>query len=469
MMLSGDNDLDPKLRSRYQARKAFSWVLYYSLGIAVLMGCLGVWENLQKFDGPVPISHAAKEEFEHPVQPTLFSVINHETGEFMKVTNNELYAHLQQHLPSINFKSTRSAENDAVLFLDKQQVSFQESVRLYWPEHVNVDSPALATDLESKIKSRDLQVVDSLRRKVEDDDVIAVFCPSHEPDHSKFRDAFTIRQARLSGSRFGSFDIRSFPIIREDSCEFRLFGRNEDSYELLARSPILRLANALETPTGIHIALTGTSSEMLIQFNTGAMHGTPVVVYGKASEDESHPPDMNLKEEGVSHTYGAEDMCNEPANVTNVGAFVDPGLFHQVLLQNLEPDTKYAYKVGITGGQGIVWSDVYEFQSAPIVDNPDDYTFSYLVYADQGVPDAKNFCGANETAKLATREVQNNNVRMVHHFGDLSYARGVGHIWDQWMTIIQPYASRVPYMVGIGNHEFDYFEGSNKDPGSRLP
>ena len=32
------------------------------------------------------------------------------------------------------------------------------------------------------------------------------------------------------------------------------------------------------------------------------------------------------------------------------------------------------------------------------------------------------------------------------------------------MTQIEPTTSRVPYMVGIGNHEYDHITGGNKDP-----
>lgn len=37
--------------------------------------------------------------------------------------------------------------------------------------------------------------------------------------------------------------------------------------------------------------------------------------------------------------------------------------------------------------------------------------------------------------------------------GDLSYANGVSANWDDWLTHIQPLATRVPLMVALGNHE----------------
>ena len=42
------------------------------------------------------------------------------------------------------------------------------------------------------------------------------------------------------------------------------------------------------------------------------------------------------------------------------------------------------------------------------------------------------------------------------HVGDLSYAVGHGHIWNDFGNQIAGIASVVPYMVSIGNHEYDF-------------
>jgi acid phosphatase type 7 len=57
-----------------------------------------------------------------------------------------------------------------------------------------------------------------------------------------------------------------------------------------------------------------------------------------------------------------------------------------------------------------------------------------------------------------------NNVTCLLHIGDISYARGIGALWDAFMTQIQPIAARVPYMTGIGNHEYDHKTGGDNDP-----
>jgi hypothetical protein len=44
----------------------------------------------------------------------------------------------------------------------------------------------------------------------------------------------------------------------------------------------------------------------------------------------------------------------------------------------------------------------------------------------------------------------------VHHYGDLSYATGFLQTWDEYLWMIQPFASASVYLTGIGNHESLY-------------
>jgi hypothetical protein len=57
-------------------------------------------------------------------------------------------------------------------------------------------------------------------------------------------------------------------------------------------------------------------------------------------------------------------------------------------------------------------------------------------------------------------DAQQDPASLILHVGDISYANGKPEIWDSFMDGIQPIASRVPYMVAIGNHEYGYRKGS---------
>ncbi len=66
-----------------------------------------------------------------------------------------------------------------------------------------------------------------------------------------------------------------------------------------------------------------------------------------------------------------------------------------------------------------------------------------------------------------TDEVTNKRYDMVLNVGDISCTQysmcnsaldaiGYGNKWEQFMYQIEPIAVKVPYMVGIGNHEYDW-------------
>ena len=51
---------------------------------------------------------------------------------------------------------------------------------------------------------------------------------------------------------------------------------------------------------------------------------------------------------------------------------------------------------------------------------------------------------------------------LVLHVGDISYANGDPDIWNMFMDYIEPYSAAAPYMLGIGNHEYDWRTGREK-------
>jgi hypothetical protein len=55
---------------------------------------------------------------------------------------------------------------------------------------------------------------------------------------------------------------------------------------------------------------------------------------------------------------------------------------------------------------------------------------------------------------------------LILHMGDLSYAEGKAFVWDNFFEMIEPAAARVPYMIGVGNHEYDYTDGAPPFPPS---
>lgn len=69
---------------------------------------------------------------------------------------------------------------------------------------------------------------------------------------------------------------------------------------------------------------------------------------------------------------------------------------------------------------------------------------------------------ARTTSRRVADEVERGGAELVLHIGDISYANGDPDIWDTFMDYIEPYAARAPYMLGIGNHEYDWRTGTEK-------
>jgi acid phosphatase type 7 len=366
--------------------------------------------------------------------PTLLSVVNHETGFYINALENPLYEQLKG--ATIITDSRRSWKTPPVISVDREVLGLRDPLRVSWTHGVpTFGYPA-----------------------VQEHDVLALYCPATD---THFQEAATIAQIRATSAKHGGTDreenawyLPEFPIFRATTCQFRLFAHDGPHHQLqlLAASPTIHMPLASKTPHSIHMSYSDVPSELVVEFVTGEP-GSPVAMFGSNA--------TTMKVEGTSHTYTADAMCQAPANLQEVGKFQPPGYLHVVRLTGLELDTVYEYKVGLASGQGIVWSDVFSFRSAPAVGDPAPFT--YIAYGDQGCPSVGWGNGGLWISAMAARE---EGIRAVHHFGDLSYARGAAHIWDDWFAMLQAFSTRIPLHVGVGNHEYDHVSGgeNGKDP-----
>jgi hypothetical protein len=206
----------------------------------------------------------------------------------------------------------------------------------------------------------------------------------------------------------------------------------------------------INEPRHIHLAYTDRIDQMFVSYLTNSSQYTPQCQYGLDSSS------LTFQKSGTSITYKASDMCEATANITGPQNFIDPGYMHTIVLEDLRPSTTYYYRVG-TNEHG--WSSVYSFTNRPVDDNE---AVNMIAYGDMGLSPVAP--GAKLTIDRVTARVQSTHVTCLIHIGDISYARGIGAQWDAFMTQIQPITVRVPYMVGIGNHDYDHVTGGEKDP-----
>lgn len=133
---------------------------------------------------------------------------------------------------------------------------------------------------------------------------------------------------------------------------------------------------------------------------------------------------------------------------------------------NLKTESDYVYRAGISTGQGIKWGEYIEFRSSsppgfiPSSDthrNESKPVLSFRALADQGVS-----TDAGQNVSILIANIVNNNqsqIDSIHIIGDQVYADGNTHVWDHYMEMIEPFASRIPTMVAVDNHEYDYHVG----------
>ncbi|CAI5729725.1 unnamed protein product [Peronospora farinosa] len=202
-----------------------------------------------------------------------------------------------------------------------------------------------------------------------------------------------------------------------------------------------RMKEPPETPKHGHLSFTDDEKAMAIMFNSGTSK-TPMVKYGMK------PEDLKFYATGTSTTYGADDMCQAHANTVAQSHFRDPGYMHTVIMTDLKPNTYYFYQYGHEE-HGL--SKVHRFKSRPL----SSYKYaSFIAYGDMGAF-AAPYGGSESTAARVFKDViEGEYDSFLLHFGDISYAQSQGHVWDKFFHLIEPYATIVPYMVGIGNHEY---------------
>ena len=206
----------------------------------------------------------------------------------------------------------------------------------------------------------------------------------------------------------------------------------------------------------------------------------------------------------TTQTYARGDLCGAPANGTG---FRDPGFVHVARFGDaLRPGTRVEYELTDDFGAtypaatrprlafttprvletdqtdpsvSSVSSDYGAFHARGAFftnKNVSDDTararasasrsttrpFSLALFGDAGRgtdDDATTWqeygSAAIGVSRALTTAAEDGHVDAAFLFGDLSYAVGYGSVWDEFCEQITPFASRVPLLTSLGNHDFD--------------
>ncbi len=367
---------------------------------------------------------------------------NNHHPSYQVIYDRELYIYQDGSHHPLTSHLAEKIEGDYLLRLNKTVVWFWRPQDKKIIDSTNVDT-RLAAD-PSTLNNGDVSTITwSTSQSGIKMDILALYCPSDSMS-DKFIDYWHVGSfPGLSNSdKNGEVRIALYNI--GVSCEFRMFSIGRDMVRLVAVSNII---DFIEAPMHIHLSLTCTPNQMRIQWTSRHLY-QPIVFYGLSPTDLSHNAAGSWK------TYTEKDMCGPPANETQF--FVHPGYLYDVLLTDLKISTPYFYKCGGTQSK---FSSIKNFTTSLIKGSPEQFRFA--VYGDM---DVTSHPGAETTAKLVLKDTVDNGLSFVLHIGDVSYANGFSYRWEEWMTMIEPYSSLIPYLVSIGNHDQVTAMGSSRDP-----
>eukprot|EP01117_Protostelium_nocturnum_P005141 TRINITY_DN1866_c0_g1_i1.p1 TRINITY_DN1866_c0_g1~~TRINITY_DN1866_c0_g1_i1.p1 ORF type:complete len:569 (+),score=151.58 TRINITY_DN1866_c0_g1_i1:237-1943(+) len=287
-------------------------------------------------------------------------------------------------------------------------------------------------------------------------DIIALYSPANADPRT------TSPIKYISGDQFGSGYLSSgsadvkFTVINLRS-NFRFafmrgFKDMQDNWDkfnstvILAYSNVADFSNKLEPLQG-HLALTGKPGQMKVMWGAGNKPSQQVLRVG------SVPGVYNVIMPAKASTYKSSDLCGAPA--TTFG-WRDPGLLYSATVSGLRGGKKYYYSYGsVAGGFSKVSSFV-----APSIPSANS-VLNLVAFGDMGKGEDDNSiehwpyqAQAPETVKKIMAVT--NDIDLVLHVGDISYAVGYSAQWDEFLEQIKPVASRVPWMTLPGNHERDF-------------
>ena len=99
------------------------------------------------------------------------------------------------------------------------------------------------------------------------------------------------------------------------------------------------------------------------------------------------------------------------------------------------------YRVGVDG----TWSDAFAFRTPPA---PEQWSPRIAVFGDMGLTNAR-------ALEFLLADAYAARIDSVLHIGDVAYdmADENSTLGDAFMNLIEPLATRVPYMFAVGNHE----------------
>ncbi|KAK7389201.1 hypothetical protein VNO78_24036 [Psophocarpus tetragonolobus] len=252
-------------------------------------------------------------------------------------------------------------------------------------------------------------------------------------------------------TKTGKASLKFQLINQRADFSFALFSGGLLNPMLVAFSNFISFVNP-KVPLYPRLAQGKFWDEMTVTWTSGyeISEAIPFVEWGPKGKTQVQSPAGTL-------TFGRNSMCGSPARTVG---WRDPGFIHTSFLKNLWPNLVYTYRLGHLLSDGsYIWSKKYSFKSSPYPGQ--DSLQRVIIFGDMGKAerDGSNEYNAYQPGSLNTTDQlikDLENIDIVFHIGDITYANGYLSQWDQFTAQVEPIASTVPYMIGSGNHERDW-------------
>ncbi|KAK3086811.1 hypothetical protein FSP39_023855 [Pinctada imbricata] len=186
------------------------------------------------------------------------------------------------------------------------------------------------------------------------------------------------------------------------------------------------LVRGLDRPEQIHLSLGNSDDIMTVMWATSD-DVTGHVMYGESMN--------NLGSRSNSSVATLQtDSWNAMKNI------------HRAQMNGLVSGSTYFYKVVSSSGEEKVESSTYSFTT---ISQNKTKPRKFLVYGDLGKVEGK------PTFPVLKEEVDSGEYDVIWHVGDFAYnmESDGGKTGDDFLSEIEPIASRIPYMTAPGNHE----------------
>ncbi|KAH1056607.1 hypothetical protein J1N35_034672 [Gossypium stocksii] len=207
------------------------------------------------------------------------------------------------------------------------------------------------------------------------------------------------------------------------------------SFDIPLDHKVLAIPNGYNAPQQVHITQGDYDGKaVMISWVTADKPGSSRVQYGTPEKK------YDFKADGTVANYTFYNYKS--------------GYIHHCLVDGLEYETKYYYKIGEGHSSREFW-----FQTPPKIDPDSPFTFGII-----------GDLGQTYNSLSTLEHYMQSGGQTVLFLGDLSYAdryqyNDVGIRWDSWGRFIERSAAYQPWIWSAGNHEIEYMP----DVGEVLP